>query len=166
MAKKYVRAKQSTTGYNKAMTAIAILEQRGDQAQQILLSLGDKFDRILSRVEEMALHTTTLITRHDEKIQNIEKQSENVEQGIGHLRDELAKATTFMTKNMEKEVSAGATDIGHAIDKFMEETEKRVERVEARLSILERWKWAITGGVAVIAAILSNLKDIIQWMAQ
>ena len=107
MATKRPRRKVSQTRQRVAdsvAVSIARLEQQAEQTSERFEVLGDKFDRILSRVEELALHTTSLNSRHDTEIQVLQKQIASSETILNQTREDINAMSTRLTALVGKEL--------------------------------------------------------------
>lgn len=153
-----------TRNRNKAAAldvSVAMLEQQVEQTSHRFEVLGEKFDRILSRVEELALHTTSLNSRHDTEIQVLQKQLASTEVLVTQTRDDISAMTTKLTEFVGKELSEAFGEMSDAIDHLTEKMDKQNTQLDTRVQNLERWRMLLIGGGLAIGVILSRLSDVL-----
>ena len=162
MATKRPRRKVSQTHQrvtDSMVVSIARLEQQAEQTSERFDVLGDKFDRILSRVEELALHTTSLNSRHDTEIQVLQKQIASTETILNQTREDINAMSTRLTALVGKELSDAISEMSSAIDELSDKMENQNRQLEERVDKLERWRMLLIGGGLVIGFIVSRLAD-------
>jgi len=162
MAKTRPRRKVSQTRQrvsDSIVVSIARLEQQAEQTSELFDVLGDKFDRILSRVEELALHTTSLNSRHDTEIQVLQKQIASTETILNQTREDINAMSTQLSALVGKELSEAVSEMSSAIDQLSDKMEKQNNRLDERVQKLERWRMFLIGGGFVIGFILSRAAD-------
>lgn len=151
--------KTNARSASSVAVSIAMLQQNAEQTNHQFDVLGEKFDRILSRVEELALHTTSLNTRHDTQIQVLQKQLASTETALNQAREDITAMTSRLTELVGKELSEAISEMSTAIDELSDKMEKRNEQLDVRVQKLERWRMILIGGGAVIGYLLSNAAD-------
>jgi len=144
---------------DSVVVSIARLEQQAEQTSERFDVLGDKFDRILSRVEELALHTTSLNSRHDTEIQVLQKQIASTETILNQTREDINAMSTRLTALVGKELSDAISEMSSAIDELSDKMENQNRQLEERVDKLERWRMLLIGGGLVIGFIVSRLAD-------
>lgn len=139
--------------------SIAMLQTQQEQTSERFATLGDKFDRILSRVEELALHTTSLNSRHDTEIQVLQKQIAASEILLTQTREDINSMNTKLTELVSKELSDAITQMSGSIAQLSEKMELQKTNLESRVQKLEQWRTLMIGGGLVIGFILSRIAD-------
>ena len=144
---------------NSLEVSIAMLQAQQEQTSERFASLGDKFDRILSRVEELALHTTSLNSRHDTEIQVLQKQIASTETILTQTREDISAMTSKLTDLVGKELSEAINEMSEAIDQLSDKMEKQNASLDDRVQKLERWRMLLIGGGLVVGFLLSRAAD-------
>lgn len=139
--------------------SVAMLQAQQEQTSERFASLGDKFDRILSRVEELALHTTSLNSRHDTEIQVLQKQIASSEVLLTQTREDINAMTSKLTDLVGKELSEAINEMSKAIDQLSDKMEKQNAGLDERVQKLERWRMLLIGGGLVVGFLLSRAAD-------
>lgn len=138
-----------------------MLQAQQEQTSERFASLGDKFDRILSRVEELALHTTSLNSRHDTEIQVLQKQIASTETILTQTREDISAMTSKLTDIVGKELSEAINEMSEAIDQLSDKMEKQNASLDDRVQKLERWRMLLIGGGLVVGFLLSRAAETI-----
>jgi uncharacterized phage infection (PIP) family protein YhgE len=154
--KKETRTRRQSSSVS---VSIAMLEQQAEQTSERFDVLAEKFDRILSRVEELALHTTSLNSRHDTQIQVLQKQIASNETLLTQTRDDITLMTTRLSDLVSKELSTAMNEMSEAIDQLSEKVEKQYQQLDTRVQQLERWRMFLIGGGVVAGFLLSKFAD-------
>ena len=123
------------------------------------VGLGDKFDRILSRVEELALHTTSLNSRHDTEIQVLQKQIGSTAHILNQTREDINDMTLKLTEILGKELAESVDKMSASIAILSEKMEKQNAQLDQRVQRLERWRMLLIGGGLAIGFLLSRVAD-------
>lgn len=76
-------------------------------------------------------------------------QYETLHKRIGALRDELYEEVASSHKEIMKEIK-----------EMKEESKVHHEKMDARLSELERWKWVVIGGASAIGFLVALATDL------
>ena len=156
----------------RMFVTVEALEKRADETSDRFDNLGVRFDRILSRVEELALNTTALNTRHNTQIEMLQKQLSSTEDTSQKSREEILSLPFVIGKQISEEIGKHTVRMESAIkDLTTQNSEQHVEigtqitsnykALDTRLGILERWRWMIVGGAVVVGVILSRFAAII-----
>lgn len=82
-----------------------------------------------------------------------QRQTEMLHKRIGDLRDELYE-----------EVNTSHKEIMREIREMKEESKAHHEKMEERLSSLERWKWIVIGGSGAVGFIIALGMDIAKFL--
>lgn len=159
--KKKAAAPRTTAATQRVAVSIAMLEQQAEQTSDRFDVLGEKFDRILSRVEELALHTTSLNSRHDTQIQVLQKQLASTETAIQQTREDISGMTNSITQHVGKEITEAMVEMSTAIDELSDKMASQYSQLDTRLQALERWRMLLIGGGIVAGAFLSNIVSVV-----
>ena len=150
---------RSRVGQNLAIS-VAMLEQQAEQTTSQFAVLGDKFDRIIERVEQLTLNTTTLISRHDTQIQVLQKQLVSAEETMRETKDTINETSNHVAGNLSKQISEAMHEMSEALDKMSEKMTTQNEVFDKRLRALERWRWMVMGAGIMLGAIFAQALDL------
>lgn len=156
---KKVAKPRSRAGQNLAIS-VAMLEQQAEQTTTQFSVLGDKFDRIIERVEQLTLNTTTLISRHDTQIQVLQKQLVAAEETMHETKDKIDAMNRSLGDNLSKQITEAMHEMSDALDKMSEKMSVQDEIFDKRLRALERWRWMVMGAGIMLGALVAQALDI------
>lgn len=122
------------------------LQEQEQQTYAQFTQLGEKFDRIIDRVEQLTINTTQLITRHDTQIQVLQQQQ--------HSQEIECRAAQTVANQMQEKIGALLTaklaEMDHKYEKSQGELRKRIET-------LEGWRLMLIGGGFVLGWLLTQI---------
>lgn len=154
---KFSKGENVLANCEKHSIAIAVMQQEIATTATRFEQLGDKFDRILSRVEELALSTTSLNTRHDGQIQNLQRQLSGTEDMMQRTREDISQLSDKLTIQITQSLASIVTDQMSVTT----EIKRKLSSLDTRLNNLEKWRMLILGGGLVAGAILTKVIDIL-----
>lgn len=140
--------------------SVAMLEQQAEQTITQFAVLGDKFDRIIERVEQLTLNTTTLISRHDSQIQVLQKQLVSAEETMRETKDTINETSNHIAGNLSKQIAEAMHEMSDALDKMSDKMTTQNEIFDKRLRALERWRWMVMGAGIMLGAIFAQALDL------
>lgn len=150
---KAVKPRASQQSHQLDIT-VAMLEQQVKHVAQRFDETSNTFIRILGKMEELSLHTTTLNTRHDTEIQVLQKQLSSTQTLLNQTRDDIADLATKLNSNLTKELSTTMNEVSAAIDELSERIDKKHAAMDRRITTMERWRYYLLGAGAVAAVVL------------
>jgi hypothetical protein len=145
------KAKKSTRPQPSTHMAVklAMLEQQQDQTTRDFYAVGEKIEKIVDRVEQLTLKSTTLITTHDTQIQILQKQLSGAEKAILQISTGL----NDLEQKLSDKIDAHSTRV-------FDQNQAQHTNHDLRLQKLERWRWMV-GGVGLAGGwIISKLVDL------
>jgi len=149
------------TAQNVAVS-IAMLEQQAQQSAAQFAMLGDRFDRILEKVEQLTLNTTTLISRHDSQIQVLQKQLVSTDVALRETRDKIDEMNTHLTDQLSKQIHEALQEMSQALDEFATKHSDDTTKFDRRITALERWRWMLIGAGLALGLTFGKVLDILK----
>ena len=101
-----------------------------------------------SRLSANLSNAGQLITRVDE----LSGRCDSTESEHRYLNERIDTVENNLFKKIETETN----NISQHIDKLGDRLEANLNALDNRVSVLERWRWLIIGGAAVVLFVLSN----------
>ena len=126
---------------NKLTTKVAILDKEFESVRQ----MSSKLDVAVDKLTEVAEDIRTLVTVQQAKL-------DYQEQETNYVKNSLKEFKTFVNE----ELKVGRTYIIDELQSFKDSLEK----IDARISKLERWKWVAIGGATVIGYAIAQMPSI------
>jgi hypothetical protein len=126
---------------------------------QVLKVVVNKLDETLEKISESTNTIGKLLAVHVDKIQNLEKDQDDTHR-------ELKEVYIKMEKNT-KEILEELNNIEMRIEDKIDDTNKQsslqhkilseqVNKLDSRISELEKWRWFVAGGIGILILALSN----------
>ena len=138
---------------------LAMLEQQQEYSSAQFTALGEKFDRILERLEQLTLNSTTLISRHDTQIQTMQKQLNNAENTVRETRDKLDDMNTNLAHQLKVQIDEAMSDMSKALEDLSENMMEQHKTFDRRITNLERWRWMLIGAGLAVGAVITKTID-------
>lgn len=125
--------------------SLAILERQAEQTNARFESLGDKFDRILERMEQLTLQTTKLITSHDSQIHNLQDQLKTTMNDLKVTQADFKTVTEKMSEKLSDKLEEAVEGMTSSIDTLREDVSSQLITMSNRVTALEKWKYTLVG---------------------
>lgn len=113
----------------------------------------EKLDVSIDKLTEVSNNVSKLLAVHDTRLNTIEKDTVRNEDDIRdiHMKiDNIAKEiNTKLDQSMQNSVE------GHA--KIQAAIEEKLKGIDARVKVLEVWRWLVIGGALVIGWLVNKL---------
>lgn len=113
----------------------------------------EKLDVSIDKLTEVSNNVSRLLAVHDTRINVIEKDTVRNEDDIRDIHvkmDNIAKEiNTKLDQSMQNSVE------GHA--KIQAAIEEKLKGIDARVKVLEVWRWLVIGGALVIGWLVNKL---------
>ena len=113
-----------------------------------------------------------------ERLAKLEAQVETIKEDVKELKSDLKEVHSRITTS-NREIVDKIDDMQTRIEHKMQanaqisqdqhadikkDVVEDMEKINARVSALEQWKWYVIGGAATIGFILGNLSDIVKFI--
>jgi len=156
------KSSRPTPAAQNVAVSIAMLEQQAQQSATQFAMLGDRFDRILEKVEQLTLNTTTLISRHDSQIQVLQKQLASTEVALRETRDKIDEMNTHLTDQLSKQIHEALQEMSQALDEFATKHSDDNAKLDRRITALERWRWMLIGAGLALGLTFGKALDVLK----
>ena len=138
---------------------LALVEQNQEHYAKTLGGLADKFDRILDRMEQIALQNSSLITTQGVEIQHLRKEMQDTTEQFRDTQKEFKKTTEAVAMKMSKDLDDAVTSVESSVGKMQTTFTDQISVVTKRVEALEKWRLMVaTGGLVVGAIIMKTLE--------
>ena len=118
-----------------------------------LEKIVEKLDLSIDKLTEVSNSISKLLAVHDTRINTIEKDTVRNEDDIRDIHvkmDNIAKEiNTKLDQSMQNSVE------GHA--KIQAAIEEKLKGIDARVRVLEVWRWLVIGGALAIGYLVNKL---------
>lgn len=131
---------------------------------KVLQTVVAKMDETIEKLSESTYTVSKLLAVHDERINNLEKDSDDTNKELKDLTDKMEKNTREILKEMTHMEERIEDKIEDAKDKSSEQhtaLSNKVDKLDSRLNELEKWRWYIAGGIALVSFLVANSSTIL-----
>ena len=132
---------------------------QNDVDLQVLKVVVSKLDETLDKISESTNAIGKLLAVHVDKIQHLEKDQDDINKEIREMYTKLDKTTKEILDKMDDLEQ----DIDHHIDEVSRQSteqhndlSKKVDGLDARLKELEKFRWYVAGGIALLGFIITK----------
>lgn len=134
---------------------------------EVLKSVVNKLDSSLEKISEVSNSIGRLLAVHDERLNSLEKVSDKREKEIDELHSRITTQTKeivdkleSMESRIEKRMTDGAAASTAQHLTIQNELKADITKIDNRLLIVERWRWYLIGGAAMLGYLIGHLGDI------
>lgn len=131
---------------------------------EVLKSVVTKLDASIEKISQVSTDIGKLLAVHEQRIDQLERTDSRrlddikeihsrITTGNRELMDKMDDLENKIEERMRK--AAEASTIQHK--EIQTEISNDIKGLEARIDILEKWKWIVIGGSMVVGYLISNL---------
>jgi predicted nucleic acid-binding Zn-ribbon protein len=106
----------------------------------------EKLDVSIDKLTEVSNNVSKLLAVHDTRINIIEKDTVRNEDDIRDIHVKMDNIAKEITKKLDQSMANSVE--GHA--RIQAAIEEKLQGIDARVKILEVWRWVVIGGALVI----------------
>ena len=132
---------------------------QNDVDLQVLKVVVSKLDETLDKISESTNAIGKLLAVHVDKIQHLEKDQDDINKEIREMYTKLDKTTKEILDKMdslEKDIDDHIDEVSKQSTHQHEALSEKVDKLDDRLKELEKFRWYVAGGLALIAFIISK----------
>lgn len=133
---------------------------------EVLKTVVYKLDSSLEKISEVSNVIGKLLAVHDERLNSIEKASDKREEEIRDLQTrittqtrEIVEKLDTMEVRIEEQMKDNAAAATAQYKSIQQEIKVDIEKMNERVSLLERWRWYVLGASAIIGYVVSKYLD-------
>lgn len=130
---------------------------RAEAEIAVLKSVVTRLDNSIATMSEVSLNISKLLVAHEERINNLEKNSTEVTFDIRDVHSRI----NIMTKEILDKLDESETKLEQKIKESHESTSDHIKelqieihKLDERISFVERWKWSVVGGALAVGWIV------------
>jgi predicted nucleic acid-binding Zn-ribbon protein len=112
----------------------------------------EKLDVSIDKLTEVSNNVSKLLAVHDTRINIIEKDTVRNEDDIRDIHVKMDNIAKEINKKLDQSM-ANSID-GHA--KIQAAIEEQIKGIDARVKVLEVWRWVVIGGAVVIGWLINK----------
>lgn len=135
---------------------------------QVLKVVVNKIDETLDKISQTTETIGKLLAVHDQRITGLEKESVDTNHEVRELYNKMEDRTKEILHKMDDVESKIEKKISDSKDQSTIQhasLSTKVDKLDARLSDLERWKWYVAGALLVLMYIITNVDKVNKLLA-
>lgn len=113
----------------------------------------EKLDVSIDKLTEVSNNVSRLLAVHDTRINTIEKDTVRNEDDIRDIHTKMDNIAKEINKKLDQSMQNSAD--GHA--KIQAAIEEKLKGIDARVRVLEVWRWLVIGGALAIGYLVNKL---------
>lgn len=134
---------------------------------EVLKSVVNKLDSSLEKISEVSNSIGRLLAVHDERLNSLEKVSDKREKEIDDLHSrittqtrEIVEKLEAMEERIERKMNESAERSTAQHLTIQNEMKQDIQKIDTRLLVVEKWRWYLIGGAAVLGYLIGHIGDI------
>jgi chromosome segregation ATPase len=120
-----------------------------EQLERIVLKLDDSIDKLT----EVSANISKLLAVQEQRMNTIEKDTDRNQDDIRHLYGKIDAMSKDITDKLDQSMKNSAE--GH--EKIMARVDEKMKSIDARVKVLEVWRWLVIGGAVAIGYLVNKL---------
>jgi len=112
----------------------------------------EKLDLSIDKLTEVSNNVSKLLAVHDTRINVIEKDTVRNEDDIRDIHVKMDNIAKEINKKLDQSMANSIE--GHA--KIQSAIEEKLKGIDARVRVLEVWRWVVIGGAVVIGWLINK----------
>ena len=113
----------------------------------------EKLDHSIDKLTEVSSNISKLLAVQEQRMNNIEKDTDRNEDDIRHIYGKLDTMSKDITDKLDQSMKNSAE--GHV--RIMEKVDEKIKGLDARVKVLEIWRWLVIGGALAIGYLINKL---------
>jgi chromosome segregation ATPase len=126
---------------------------------RVLQVVVNKLDETIEKISESTHAVSRLLAVHDERIDNLERDTDDANQEIKLLTEKMEKTKNEIISKMQDTEIRIENKISESKDQSTlqhKQLSDKVDQLDARIKDIENWRWYIAGGLAVFGFLISK----------
>ncbi len=123
-------------------------------------NFSNKIDEAIEKMAEVSNNISKMLIVHDQKLQNHDQQIDGLKVSLSERKSDNEKQFELIHKrisDMKDENHAEREKYHKEILAALKEIAASQKDLDTRISVLEKWKWYVMGGAAVIGFVLAQV---------
>lgn len=113
----------------------------------------EKLDHSIDKLTEVSSNISKLLAVQEQRMNNLEKDSDRNQDDIRHLYGKLDD----LSKNLCAKIDQSMKNSAEGHERIMTKVDEKVKALDARVKVLEVWRWLVIGGALAIGYLINKL---------
>jgi ABC-type transporter Mla subunit MlaD len=120
-----------------------------EQLERIVQKLDDSIDKLT----EVSANISKLLAVQEQRMNTIEKDTDRNQDDIRHIYGKL----DIMTKDLSDKIDESMKNSADGHERIMSRVDEKIKGLDARVKVLEIWRWLVIGGALAIGYLVNKL---------
>lgn len=123
-------------------------------------NFSNKIDEAIEKMAEVSNNISKMLIVHDQKLQNHDQQIDGLKVSLSERKSDNEKQFELIHKrisDMKDENHAEREKYHKEILAALKEIAASQKDLDTRITVLEKWKWYVMGGAAVVGFVLAQV---------
>ena len=113
----------------------------------------EKLDDSIDKLTEVSSNISKLLAVQEQRMNTIEKDTDRNQDDIRHIYGKL----DTMTKDLSDKIDQSMKNSAEGHERIMLRVDEKVKALDARVKVLEVWRWLVIGGALVVGYLVNKL---------
>ena len=118
-----------------------------------LEKIVQKLDESIDKLTEVSNNVSKLLAVHDTRLNVIEKDTVRNEDDIRDIHHKIE----VLVKELSIKIDQSMVNSTEGHTKIMEKVDEKIKGIDARVKVLEVWRWLVIGGALAIGYLVNKL---------
>jgi flagellar biosynthesis chaperone FliJ len=138
-----------------------------DSQVKVLENVVDRIDTSIEKLTEVSNSIGKLLAAHSERLNTLEKVRDRQEDDIrdiyariGTISKEICEKLDQVETTLESQIKDHSTNSERMHKELKNDLDGKLKNLDARINLLESWRWLILGGASVLGFLANKALDI------
>jgi flagellar biosynthesis chaperone FliJ len=138
-----------------------------DSQVKVLENVVDRIDTSIEKLTEVSNSIGKLLAAHSERLNTLEKVRDRQEDDIrdiyariGTISKEICEKLDQVETTLESQIKDHSTNSERMHKELKNDLDGKLKSLDARINLLESWRWLILGGASVLGFLANKALDI------
>ena len=148
-------------------TEVALVKKDVNQIGQLFA----KLETALDKITDVSNNIGQILAVHEQRLQHGEEEFETMKTDIANAENkfdnevkDLHSRLTSNTREIETKMSKEIDKVLDSIKDLKDHLITKNDKIEERLTALERWRWILVGAVFVAAVLIPEMPNLLAFM--
>lgn len=113
----------------------------------------EKLDSSIDKLTEVSANISKLLAVQEQRMNTIEKDTDRNQDDIRHIYGKL----DLMTKDLSDKIDQSMKNSAEGHERIMLRVDEKIKGLDARVKVLEVWRWLVIGGALAIGYLVNKL---------
>jgi chromosome segregation ATPase len=156
------------------MSTVKTLETEVALVRQDVSQIGQLFSKLetaLDKITDVSNNIGQILAVHEQRLHDGEKEFEALKADMNTAEDkfdnevkDLHSRLTSNTREIENKMSKEIDKVLDSIKDLKDHLINKNDKIEERLTALERWRWILVGAVFVAAVLIPEMPNLLAFM--